>query len=40
VSKDGELVPSDASGFGMGIEEEWISPRGRSRPVGQRFAVL
>ncbi|MBS13071.1 MAG: hypothetical protein CME19_15865 [Gemmatimonadetes bacterium] len=26
VPKDGKLIPSDAPGFGLGIEEDWIKP--------------
>ncbi len=34
VPKDGCLVPSDAPGFGLQIEEEWILPWDAGRPVG------
>ena len=27
VPQDGRLVPSDAPGFGMEIDEDWIVPR-------------
>jgi L-rhamnonate dehydratase len=40
VPKNGYLVPSDAPGFGMQIEEEWIVPRDHSRAAGDRVAVL
>jgi L-rhamnonate dehydratase len=40
VPKDGYLVPSDAPGFGMQIEEEWIVPWDHSRAAGDTVAVL
>jgi L-rhamnonate dehydratase len=45
VPQDGSLVPSDAPGFGMQIEGEWIvpwdhSPRGSEAAAGDRVAVL
>jgi L-rhamnonate dehydratase len=40
VPKNGYLVPSDAPGFGMEIEEEWIVPWDHSRATGNRVAVL
>ena len=45
VPVDGSLVPSDAPGFGMQIEEEWIVPwdhssQGWATAAGDRVAVL
>ena len=40
VPEQGSLVPSDAPGFGLQIEEQWISPWDHSRPTGERVAVL
>jgi len=41
VPKDGYLVPSDAPGFGMEIEAEWIRPWDHSRGGGgESVAVL
>ena len=41
VPKDGELVPSDAPGFGLEIEEDWIHPWEHGRqPYGDSEVVL
>jgi len=40
VPRNGYLVPSDAPGFGLEIEEDWIVPWDHSKPKGEKIAVL
>jgi len=40
VPKDGYVVPSDAPGFGMAIDAEWIRPWQHGRRDGDMVAVL
>jgi L-rhamnonate dehydratase len=40
VPRDGYLVPSDAPGFGMEIENEWITPWQHGAQAGDDLAVV
>jgi L-rhamnonate dehydratase len=40
VPKDGYVTPSDAPGFGIQIQEDWISPWDHGRSGGEQVAVL